>query len=69
MVTRRDRILLVMLMGNAILDAMTTSAHLAEVASKPVVSIFGLVSAGMSAATGVYVVWSKEPDRNGQNSR
>lgn len=61
MVTRRDATLLVLLMCNAALDAMTTSAHLSEVASKPVVATLGLVSSGLSAATGVYVVWSKEP--------
>lgn len=65
MVTHRDRMLLILLMCNATVDAVTTSAHLSEVASRPVVAAFGLVSAGLSAATGVYVVWSKDPPPNG----
>ena len=61
MVTERDGVLLLMLMGNAVLDAVTTSAHLTEVVTKPAAAILGLVSAMVSAATGVYVVWSREP--------
>lgn len=69
MVTKRDKTLVALLMLNATMDAITTSAHLTEVASRPVVAVFGLISAGLSAATGVYVVWSRDPQPNDYNPR
>jgi hypothetical protein len=68
-VTRRDKTLVLLLMANASMDAIVTSVHLSEVASRPVVAIFGLISAGLSAATGVYVVWSRDPYPNDYNPR
>lgn len=61
MVTRRDRWLLLMLMSNAATNAVTSSAYLTEIANRPTVAVVGLVSAALSAATGVYVVATREP--------
>lgn len=61
MVTRRDRALLIMLMVQAALDTAAMSAHLTQVLPPWGVAMVGLVSAMMSAATGVYVVASREP--------
>jgi hypothetical protein len=60
MVTRRDRWLLIMLMLNAAVNAVTSSAYLVEIADRTTVAVIGLVSAALSAATGVYVVSSRE---------
>lgn len=61
MVTHRDKWLLIMLMVNASANAITSSAYLTELASRSVVAGIGLLSAALSAATGVYVVASREP--------
>lgn len=61
MVTKRDRVLIILLMGQAALDTAATSAHLTELAPSWTVAAVGLVSAMMSSATAVYVVATREP--------
>lgn len=61
MVTKRDKVLVVLLMADAAFKTVAASALLTQVASTVVVSTFGLISAATSAATGVYVVWSRDP--------
>lgn len=67
MQTRRDRVLIVLLMLNAALNAANTTTYLTELAPVWVVASVGLLAAMLSASTGVYVAITREPVSAGQH--
>lgn len=60
MQTRRDRWLIIALVGQAALSAASGSALLAELAPRPVVAAVGLLSSMLSSSTAVYVAVTKD---------
>lgn len=63
MITRRDSRVLMLLMGNAALNAANTASFMTQFAPPWVSALVAMMSAMFSAATGVYVVATQE----GQN--
>lgn len=65
MTTKRDGRILAFLMANAALQAANTSVYLGQFAPPWVSAVVGLLSGMFSAATGVYVVASRETETPG----
>lgn len=62
MVTRRDSRIILLLMINAALNAANTSVFIGKFVPPWVAALVGMLGAMISAATGVYVVATRESE-------